>query len=205
MIDACHKRSERDKDEKLFRVPAIILNQGEDVEERTRERRERWISAISWDDLSKQILNSDRICSSQFVSGCPAKSWDVYKIDWVPTLHLGHSKFPPLNVKGKEERAERAKSRRKRQIQQQLKEAAEKKKCIDEPGQPVYEINFGGDDLDEDTLDSDEKQEGTVDETEAVADEQQLQCESTNQKQFMEKSSQTDEFDCLFTCSHEFT
>ena len=70
----------------------------------------------------------------------------------------------------------------------------------------MYEItNFSGDDLDEDTLNSDEKQEGTVDETEAVADEQQLECESTNQKQFMEKSSQTDEFDYLFTCSHEFT
>lgn len=69
----------------------------------------------------------------------------------------------------------------------------------------MYEINFSGDDLDADTLNSDEKQEGTVDETEAVADEQQLQRESTNQKQFMEKSSQTDEFDYLFTCSHEFT
>ena len=95
-----------------------------------------------------------------------------------------------MNVKGKEERAERAKSRRKRQIQQQLKEAAEKRKCIDERDQSVYEINFSGDGLDEDTLNSDE---------------QQLQCESTNQKQFMEKSSQTDEFDFLFTCSHEFT
>ena len=104
-----------------------------------------------------------------------------------------------MNVKGKEERSERAKSRRKRQIQQQLKEAAEKRKCIDEPGQPLYEINFSGDDLDEDTLNSDEKQEGTVDETEADADEQQLQCESTNQKQFMGK------FDYLFICSHEFT
>ena len=114
MIVACHNRSERDKGEKFFRVPAIILNQGEDVEERTRERRERWISAISRDDLSEKILNSDKICSRHFVSGCPAKSWDFYNIDWVPTLHLGHSKFPPVDVKGKEERAERAKSRRKR-------------------------------------------------------------------------------------------
>ena len=118
---------------------------------------------------------------------------------------MGHSKFPSVNVKAKEERAERAKSRGKRQIEQQLKETAEKRKCIDEPGQPVHETNFSGDDLDEDTLDSDEKQEGTVDETEAVVDEQQLQCEYSNQKQFMEKSSQTDEFNYLFTCSHEFT
>ena len=132
-------------------------------------------------------------------------SWDVYNIDWVPTLHLGHSKFPSVNIKAKEERAERAKSRRKRQIEQKLKEAAEKRKCIDEPGQPVHEINLSGDYLDEDTLDSDEKQEGTVDETGAVADKQQLQCQSTNQKQFKEKSSQTDEFKYLFTGSHEFT
>ena len=132
-------------------------------------------------------------------------SRDVNNIDWVPTLHLGHSKFPSVNVKAKEERAERAKSRGKRQIEQQLKETAEKRKCIDEPGEPVHETNFSGDDLDEDTLDSDEKQEGTVDETEAVADEQQLQCEYSNQKQFMEKSSQTDVFNYLFTCSHEFT
>ena len=110
-----------------------------------------------------------------------------------------------MSVKAKEERAEIAKARRKRRIEQQLRGAVEKRKCIDEPGQPVHEITFTGDDLDEDTLDLDEKQEGTVDETEAVADEQQLRCESTNQKQFMEKSSQTDEFNYFFTCSHELT
>ena len=69
----------------------------------------------------------------------------------------------------------------------------------------MHEINSSGDDLDEDTLDSDEKQEGTVDETEAVANKRQLQCESTNQNQFMEKSSQTDKFNYLLTCSREFT
>lgn len=69
MIVACHSRSEQDKDVRFFRVPPIILNQGEDVEERTCERRERWISAISQDDLSEKILNSDRICSRHFVSG----------------------------------------------------------------------------------------------------------------------------------------
>ena len=53
MIVGCHNRSECDKDEKFFRVPAIILNQDNDVEE-MRERRERWISAISRDDLRKK-------------------------------------------------------------------------------------------------------------------------------------------------------
>ena len=110
-----------------------------------------------------------------------------------------------MSKQRRNELKERNQGGQKRQIEQQLKEAAEKRKCIDEPGQPVHEINFSGDFLDEDTLDLDEKQESTVDETEAVADELQLQCESTNQMQFKEKSSQTDEFNYLFTCSHEFS
>lgn len=58
-----------------------------------------------------------------------------------------------------------------------------------------------GDVLDESTLNS-EKQESTVDEASAVADDQ---CEGNHQKQFVEQSCQTDEFNYLFTCSHEFT
>lgn len=201
LIVGCHNRSKRDKDEKFFRVPAIIFNQGEEIEERTRDRRERWISAISRDDLTDKILNSDRVCSRHFVSGCPAKSWNVYNIDWVPTLNLGHSKSPSVNVKAKEERAGRAKARRKRQIEQQFKEAEEKRKCINEPGQPVHEINFFGDVLEQNTLEH-EMQESTTDAPGAVVDDQ---CESSHQKQFVEQSCQTDEFDYLFTCSHEFT
>ena len=127
MIVGCHNRSKRDKDEKYFRVPAIIFNQGEEVEERTRDRRE-WISAISRDDLTDKILNSDKVCSRHFVSGCPAQLWDVHNTDWVPTLNLGHSKSPLVNVKVKEERAGRVKARRKRQIEQQFKGSRGKEK-----------------------------------------------------------------------------
>ena len=40
-----------------------------------------WISAISRDDLSQQILMNDRVCGRHFVSGKVAKSWDRFNTD----------------------------------------------------------------------------------------------------------------------------
>ena len=51
-----------------------------------------WISAISRDDLTDDILERDRVCSQHFVSGEAAKGWDRFNVDWVPTLHLGSFK-----------------------------------------------------------------------------------------------------------------
>ena len=46
----------------FFRVPSVITNQGELIEELTSERRRRWISAISREDLTEKILSNDRVC-----------------------------------------------------------------------------------------------------------------------------------------------
>ena len=70
----------------------MVTNQGEEAQELSKERRSRWISAISRDDLTEEILENDRVCEKHFVSGRAAKSWDKYNIDWVPTLLLGHKK-----------------------------------------------------------------------------------------------------------------
>lgn len=60
----------------------IISNQGQEHEERTRERRIRWIAAISRDDTkTKGVLVSERVCGRHFVSGRAAKDWDVHNID----------------------------------------------------------------------------------------------------------------------------
>jgi len=75
----------------FFRVP-LVVNQGEYMEELTSERRRRWISAISREDLTDSILENDRVCSKHFVSGEPANDWDRFNVDWFPTLCLGHSK-----------------------------------------------------------------------------------------------------------------
>ena len=60
-------------------------------EELTAEWR-RWISAITREDLTDSILENDRDCSKNLVSGEPAKDWCRFNVDWLPTLCLGHSK-----------------------------------------------------------------------------------------------------------------
>lgn len=77
----CHARSGRDKDVSFFRVPSIDTNHGEETEERSIERRTQWITAISRDDLTEQILKNDRVCSRHFVSGKPAKDFDSFNVD----------------------------------------------------------------------------------------------------------------------------
>ena len=76
----------------FFRVPRIVVNQGEYMEELTSERRRRWIPAISRENVTDCILESDRVCSKHFVSGEPAKDWVRFNVDWFPTLCLGHSR-----------------------------------------------------------------------------------------------------------------
>ena len=70
-------------------IPKIVSNQGQEHEEHTRERRTRWIAAISREDTkTKGVLDSERVCGRHFVSGRAAKDWDVHNMDWVPTLNL---------------------------------------------------------------------------------------------------------------------
>ena len=91
MVD-CGRKTGKGKVVATFRIPAIITHQGNETEELTRERRMRWISAISRDDLTELKLQNERVCSRHFISGKPAQSWDKFNIDWMPTLNLGHTK-----------------------------------------------------------------------------------------------------------------
>ena len=51
----CHKRTDRDLDCTFHRVPKVITNQEE--EERSRERRERWIAAINRKGLNEKKID----------------------------------------------------------------------------------------------------------------------------------------------------
>ena len=122
---------------KFSRVPKIVKNEGEVIEELTTRRRRAWISAISRDDLTDDKLENERVCSRHFVSGQAAKQWDQFDVDWVPTLHLGHTKRlhlidPQLNA----DRAERRK-RRKEIIDREI---SEKMKRLNEPGDTIESI-----------------------------------------------------------------
>lgn len=92
---------------KFSRVAKIVKNEREVGEELTTRRRRAWISAMTLrtisDVLTDNKLENERICSRHFVSGQAAKQWDQFDIDWVPKLHLGHTKRshlidPQLNV-----------------------------------------------------------------------------------------------------------
>ena len=115
-----------------------MTNQGEEWEELTRERRNRWISAVSRGDTeAKNILESERVCGRHFVSGKPAATWDKHNIDWVPTLNLGKKEYKDNErkehqQKAAKERAERAKERRKRVTEQQEVEVAEKRRHLNQ-------------------------------------------------------------------------
>ena len=107
------------------------------MEELTVERRKRWISAISRENLTDSILENDRVCSKHFVSGEPAKDWDRFNVDWFPTLCLGHSKQQVKDPEAAEVRSRRAADRERRKRRSELLENEIKKKMlkIDEPGE----------------------------------------------------------------------
>ena len=130
-------------------IPKIVSNQGQEHEERTRERRTRWIAAISREDAkTKGVLDSERVCGRHFVSGRAAKDWDVHNIDWVPTLNLGKKQFKKpkeSDAESAKARGERVKERRKRELERQEIEAAKKRKELNQSGLPIQEIDFTSD------------------------------------------------------------
>ena len=70
------KFTKKDSVVKLSRVPKIVKNEGEMIEELMTRRRQAWISAISRDDLTDDKLENERVCSRHFESGQAAKQWD---------------------------------------------------------------------------------------------------------------------------------
>ena len=145
IVVGCGSKSERHKGIGFFRIPSVINTQGQEFEDITTERRERWISAISRDDTrTKDVLESERVCGRHFVSGKPAQSWDKHNVDWIPTLNLGKKIYKEKNVEASTERAERAKARRKSAIERQEQEAAKKRKFLNQTGKRVRDIDFAG-------------------------------------------------------------
>lgn len=70
IVFGCSKHSGKDKGLNFYRIPAVVTREGEEEEELSKERRERWILAISRDDLSwKDVLKNERVCGLHFVSG----------------------------------------------------------------------------------------------------------------------------------------
>ena len=86
-IFGCATRSGRDNGINMARIPSIITNRGEEVRKLSKERRNKWISAIGREDLTNNVLNRGQVCGKHFISRKTAKLWDRYDPDWVPTHH----------------------------------------------------------------------------------------------------------------------
>ena len=210
MID-CGKNTQRDHEVKFFRVPVVVKHQGEEVEELSSERRRKWIAAINRQDLTEKKLENDRVCSLHFINGEAAASWDRFNVDWVPTRQLGYSKSGPEEAQKVSQEtvnawAARARARRKRLNDQQEREASEKRKKLNEPGKPVSAIAFLAEDV------AVVEQESVSLELEAF--EQSAPCVGsgeenenvgTTTKESCIASVQTDEYNYMFNCSHDFT
>lgn len=149
MIVGCGSKSGRNKGLYFARVPSIVTSQGEETKHLSEERRSKWITAISRDDLTEAILENDRLCGKHFVSGRAAKPWDKYNIDWIPTLHLGLNKKQRSNLETATKRGERARNReQKRSLPFNTEHTSDeglftKRKMLNEPGTEILNIDFG--------------------------------------------------------------
>ena len=183
MIIDCQNKSE-DVPGHYCRVPAVIANQGEAYEELTRERRRRWIAAISRIGLSDNIIRNDRVCFRHFVSGIAAKPWDRFNIDWVPSLNLGHKK-QGQDLEAVGNRAERTRQRRKRVEESIQMEVRQKLAKLNETGESIMEIFHEVDVEDHREVSLSDKDVGVA---KSYQDDRSQQDQST----------QTEEFDYVF-------
>ena len=184
MIIGCQNKSE-DVPGHYCRVPAVITNQGEAYEELTRERRRRWIAAISRVGLTDNIIQNDRVCFRHFVSGIAAKPWDQFNIDWIPTLNLGHNKKGE-NVEAVGDRAERTRQRRKRLEESMEEEVRQKLAKPNEPGETITEIFHEAEFEDHCEVSSGDKDVGIA------------RSQDSESQQHQDQSTQTEEFDYVF-------
>ena len=139
-------------------MPKVIKNQGEEMEILSTERRRKWLSAISRQDLTDKILQNDRVCGEHFHSGKAAPLWDKFNVDWVPSLNLGHQKpkVDEVSLRRRQEKAKRVTERRKRTLERGAEKiVAEKLQRVNEPGVAVKSLPFNVVDVEMDDIEDD--------------------------------------------------
>jgi len=211
IVVGCSTKSGKHKDINCFRVPAVISNQGEETEELSRERRNRWISAISRGDVkTKDILQHERVCDRHFVSGRPAAIWDKFNTDWVPTLNLGKTSYREKDHEAATARAERSRTRRKRAIEEQEYKlhVAKQLDILNEAGITVADMEFENSEPGTSILDSsitNEQNMEDIEEEEVVGtpvdigtQTEMFDVPSPVDVEFQDAETQTDEFEYQF-------
>ena len=93
-VIGCSARSEQEKWLTFHRFPVLTKRFGEKDFELRKKRLDGYLSAISREDIDPKLIKEHdyRICSRHFVLGKPAKLHEINSPNWLPTLHLGHTK-----------------------------------------------------------------------------------------------------------------
>ncbi|XP_041362560.1 uncharacterized protein LOC121378453 [Gigantopelta aegis] len=85
----CNSRCGKDNS-RFYRLPKVLIHQGEDTKERSERRKRFWLAAINRQELTKKAVENCRVCSRHFISGKPSTLYDETNPDWVPSLNLGY-------------------------------------------------------------------------------------------------------------------
>lgn len=198
VLKCSNDRSKR-KDLAFCRVPKIITSQDEETEILSTERRRRWLTAISRDDLTDKIMGNDRVCGEHFHSGTAAPLWDKWNVDWVPSLKLGHEKLKVSEAlfQQSQEKSRRATERRKRMLERDAEiNAAEKQQKLDEPGLSVKSLPF--DLMDEEMADIEDIPEYLPEHLRHAVTQTELSCNSMLQPEPLHQNMQSSDFNEAF-------
>ena len=84
----CGNRSNRDRSKSFFRLPSVILHQGQRTYELSKRRQEVWLSRLNRSDIKPESYAHTRVCSDHFVTGMPSKLYDSTHPDWAPSQLL---------------------------------------------------------------------------------------------------------------------
>lgn len=86
-------------------------------------------------------LENDHVCGIHFHSGNAASLWDKFNPDWLPSLHLGHSKLKHSDQqKNQQERAQRTTEEVNARGNMRNRIKLLKKKCLGKMNQESIEI-----------------------------------------------------------------
>ena len=124
----CGNRGNRDRSKSFFRLPSVILHQGQRTYELSKKRQEVWLSRLNRSDIKPESYAHTRVCSDHFVTGMPSKLYDSTHPDWAPSQKLGYRR---LSSDGDRSRHERT-LKRSTIKNQPVEEDERSKECLEE-------------------------------------------------------------------------
>ena len=138
VVFGCSARQHKGTDRSFFRIPSVIQNQGKEIEQLSKRRREKWLEKINRQSWTPS--DSSRVCSAHFISGKPSPLLDSTNPDWSPSVNMGYHTCKRTDT----ERYHRAQKRRR---QVAVHDASDSDQSSMEEGEDQAMIRSAGDSL----------------------------------------------------------